>query len=37
MRRLFHYLANNIREHLVLYIILWLLLAIMDGIYLLFF
>ncbi|HCC5815673.1 TPA: DUF2770 family protein, partial [Citrobacter freundii] len=23
MRRIFHYLVNNIREHLMLYIILW--------------
>ncbi|EPJ8039646.1 TPA: YceO family protein, partial [Citrobacter freundii] len=27
MRRIFHYLVNNIREHLMLYIILWSLLA----------
>ena len=33
MRRIFHYLVNNIREHLMLYIILWSLLAIMDVIY----
>ncbi|HAT4060135.1 TPA: DUF2770 domain-containing protein, partial [Citrobacter freundii] len=26
MRRIFHYLVNNIREHLMLYIILWSLL-----------
>lgn len=30
MRRIFHYLVNNIREHFMLYIILWSLLAIMD-------
>ncbi|EPJ8277398.1 YceO family protein, partial [Citrobacter freundii] len=23
MRRIFHYLVNNIREHFMLYIILW--------------
>ncbi|EPU1263965.1 YceO family protein, partial [Citrobacter freundii] len=28
MRRIFHYLVNNIREHFMLYIILWSLLAI---------
>ncbi|EPG6756868.1 TPA: YceO family protein, partial [Citrobacter freundii] len=33
MRRIFHYLVNNIREHFMLYIILWSLLAIMDVIY----
>ncbi|EKX8513163.1 YceO family protein, partial [Citrobacter freundii] len=27
MRRIFHYLVNNIREHFMLYIILWSLLA----------
>ena len=36
MRRIFHYLVNNIREHLMLYI-LWSLLAIMDVIYIMFF
>ncbi|HCT9899345.1 TPA: YceO family protein, partial [Citrobacter koseri] len=30
MRRIFHYLINNIREHFMLYVILWSLLAIMD-------
>lgn len=35
--RLFHYLVNNIREHFMLYVILWSLLAIMDVIYILFF
>ena len=33
MRRLLHYLINNIREHLMLYLFLWGLLAIMDLIY----
>lgn len=28
MRRIFHYLVNNIREHFMLYIILWSLLEI---------
>lgn len=37
MWRIFHYLVNNIREHLMLYIILWSLLAIMDVIYIMFF
>ena len=37
MRRIFHCLVNNIREHLMLYIILWSLLAIMDVIYIMFF
>ncbi|EAB9312645.1 YceO family protein [Salmonella enterica] len=37
MRRLFHFLMNNIREHIMLYVILWSLLAVMDIVYLLFF
>ena len=37
MRRIVDYLVNNIREHLMLYIILWSLLAIMDVIYIMFF
>ncbi|MBM7251307.1 YceO family protein [Citrobacter freundii] len=37
MRRIFHYLVNNIREHFMLYIILWSLLAIMDVIYIMLF
>lgn len=37
MRRIFHYLVHNIREHFMLYIILWSLLAIMDVIYIMFF
>ncbi|WP_318385350.1 YceO family protein [Enterobacter sp.] len=36
MRRLYHYLVNNIREHLMLYIELWLLLALIDIIYIVF-
>ena len=30
MRRLFYFLLNNIREHLMLYLALWLLLALID-------
>ncbi|MCI1898090.1 MAG: YceO family protein [Enterobacter sp.] len=37
MRRIFDYLINNIREHLMLYILLWCLLAIIDIIYIVFF
>lgn len=37
MRRIFEYLVNNIREHFMLYIILWSLLGIMDAIYIIFF
>ena len=37
MRRLVNYLINNIREHLMLYLILWGLLAIMDLIYVFYF
>ena len=37
MRRIFHYLVNNIREHFMLYVILWSLLAILDVIYILFY
>ncbi|MES3508458.1 YceO family protein [Enterobacter hormaechei] len=32
MRRLVNYLINNIREHFMLYIVLWSLLAIVDVI-----
>ncbi|MGS8560732.1 YceO family protein, partial [Salmonella enterica] len=28
MRRLFHFLMNNIREHFMLYVFLWWLLAV---------
>ena len=35
MRRLFLYLVNNIREHFMLYVILWSLLTILDVIYIL--
>ncbi|MBL5884081.1 YceO family protein [Lelliottia aquatilis] len=37
MRRVFDYLVNNIREHLMLYILLWSALAIIDVIYIVFF
>ena len=37
MRRLLHYLINNIREHLMLYILLWSLLALLDILYIVFF
>ncbi|HFS8088143.1 TPA: YceO family protein [Enterobacter hormaechei] len=37
MRRLVNYLTNNIREHFMLYIVLWSLLAIIDVIYIVFF
>ncbi|MDY0971168.1 YceO family protein [Siccibacter turicensis] len=35
MRRVIHFLINNVREHLMLYIIFWLILAALDVIYLL--
>lgn len=34
MRRLFNFLINNVREHLMIYIVLWLLVALIDFIYL---
>ncbi|EAA8667417.1 DUF2770 family protein [Salmonella enterica] len=37
MHRLFNFLMNNIREHFMLYVILWSLLAVMDIVYLFFF
>ncbi|HAS1784658.1 MULTISPECIES: DUF2770 family protein [Enterobacter] len=37
MRRLVNYLINNIREHFMLYLLLWSLLAIIDVIYIVFF
>lgn len=37
MRRLVNYLINNIREHFMLYIVLWSLLAIIDVTYIVFF
>ncbi|ENR0232478.1 YceO family protein [Enterobacter bugandensis] len=37
MRRIVDFLINNIREHLMLYILLWALLAIVDVIYIVFY
>lgn len=37
MRRLVNYLINNIREHFMLYIVLWSLLAIVDVIFIVLF
>lgn len=37
MRRLVNYLINNIREHLMLYLFLWGLLAIMELNYVFYF
>jgi len=37
MLRIFHYLINNIREHFMLYILLWSVLALIDIIYIVFF
>ncbi|MEG6015020.1 YceO family protein [Enterobacter hormaechei] len=37
MRRLVNYLINNIREHFMLYIVLWSLLAIVEVIFIVFF
>ncbi len=33
MRRLFFFLVNNVREHLMVYIALWSLIALVDLIY----
>lgn len=33
MRRFIHFLINNVREHLMLYLILWSLLALIDILY----
>jgi len=33
MRRIVNFLMNNIREHFMLYILLWALLAIIDFVY----
>lgn len=35
MRRLFHFIINNVREHLMVYIVLWSILAFIDLIYIL--
>ena len=37
MRRLFNMLVNNVREHFMIYLALWLLLAIIDLVWLWFF
>ncbi|HFT1962852.1 TPA: DUF2770 family protein [Enterobacter ludwigii] len=37
MRKVVGFLVNNIREHLMLYILLWALLAIIDFIYIVFY
>ncbi|CAD5354470.1 conserved protein of unknown function [Enterobacter cancerogenus] len=37
MRRIVSYLINNIREHFMLYILLWSLLALIDFIYVMFY
>ena len=36
MRRIFDFLMNNIREHLMLYIFLWCVLLLLDLIYIVF-
>ncbi|MCU6411731.1 YceO family protein [Enterobacter cloacae] len=37
MRRIVGFLINNIREHCMLYILLWVLLALIDIIYIVFY
>ena len=37
MRRLFNMLVNNVREHFMIYLALWRLLAIIDLVWLWFF
>ncbi|MBO4148460.1 YceO family protein [Enterobacter ludwigii] len=37
MRRIVNFLMNNIREHFMLYILLWTLLAIIDFVYIVFY
>ncbi|HEY2454196.1 MAG TPA: DUF2770 family protein [Scandinavium sp.] len=37
MQRICNYLVNNIREHFVLWLVLWLLLAAIDLIWILFY
>ncbi|MEG5911847.1 YceO family protein [Enterobacter bugandensis] len=37
MRRIVDFLINNIREHFMLYILLWALLAIVEVIYIVFY
>lgn len=33
MQRLFHFIVNNVREHLMIYIVLWSIIALVDLIY----
>lgn len=37
MRRLYHWLVNNVRGHFMIYLALWLLLAVIDLIWLWFY
>jgi len=37
MQRLIHFLINNVREHLILYLILSALLAVIDAAYIYFY
>jgi len=37
MRRIVDFLINNIREHFMLYILLWSLLVIIDFLYIMFY
>ena len=37
MRRLFEFFMNNIREHFMLYILLWSLLVVIDFLYIVFY
>ncbi len=37
MRRPYHWLVNNVREHFMIYLALWLLLAVIDLIWLWFY
>jgi hypothetical protein len=37
LQRAYHYLVNNIREHFVVWIVLWLLLAAIDLVYIFFY
>lgn len=33
MQRLFYFVVNNVREHLMIYIVLWSIIALVDLIY----
>lgn len=37
MKRLYRFLINNLREHFMIYLALWLILAVIDLIYIFFF